>query len=164
VTASASAARPPANAGKKATTEAHPRTVCAVADGWHPVSGPECFLAATVDHARLVREAEEGGPTYDAGLAFQGLAMTAMCVTPEGEYAAEIPASLYLIWGALTDEMDAPGRGSPEQDDAAVRHMKQAAAEWLTVVDSPKDRAVYLERWVHDECGYERKSSGSNQA
>lgn len=73
---------------------------------------------------------------------------------PEGEYIAEIPASLYLIWGALTDEMDAPGRGSPEQDEAAVRHMKRAAAEWLTVVDSPKDRAAYLDRWVHDECGY----------
>ena len=44
-----------------------------------------------------------------------------------------------FIWGALTDEMDAPGRGSPEQDAAAVRHMKQAAAEWLTVVDSPQN-------------------------
>jgi hypothetical protein len=123
------------------------------------VSGPEGFLAATVDQARLVRDAEEGGPTYDAGLAFQGLAMSAMSRTPEGEHAAEISASLYLIWGALTDEMDAPGGGSPEQDDAAVRHMKQAAAEWLTVVDLPKDRAAYLDRWVHDECGYERKSS-----
>ena len=128
------------------------------------MSGPEGFLAATVDQARLVRDAEDGGPTYDAGLAFQGLAMGAMAGTPEGEYIAEIPASLYLIWGALTDEMDAPGRGSPEQDDAAVRHMKQAAAEWLTVVDLPKDRAAYLDRWVHDECGYERKSSRSDQA
>ncbi len=109
--------------------------------------------------ARLVTDAEEGVATYDAGLAFQGLAMSAMSETPEGEYAAEVPAALYLIWGALTDEMDAPGRGSPEQDDAAVRHMKQAAAEWLTVVDVPKDRVAYLDRWVHDECGYERKGS-----
>ena len=135
------------------------RTVCAVAGEWHPTSGPEGFLAATVDQARLVIDAEEGRPAYDAGLAFQGLVMSAMSGTPEGEYVAEIPASLYLIWGALTDEMDAPGRGSPEQDDAAVRHMKRAAAEWLTVVDSPTDRAAYLDRWVHDECGYQRKSS-----
>jgi hypothetical protein len=105
-----------------------------------------------------VRDAEEGWPTYDAGLAFLGLAVTAMSETPEGEYLAETPAALNLIWGALTDEMDAPGRGSPEQDAAAVRHMKQAAIEWLTVVEMPNDRAAYLDRWVHDECGYERKS------
>jgi len=37
--------------------------------------------------------------------------------------------------------------------------MKQAAAEWLTVVDSPEDRAAYLDRWVHDESGYERNPS-----
>jgi hypothetical protein len=129
-----------------------------VAGGWRPESGPEGFLAATVDQACLVRDAEEGWPTYDAGLAFQGLAMTAMSETPEGEYLAEIPAALNLIWGALTDEMDAPGRGMPEQDAAAVRHMKQAAIEWLTVVQMPNDRAAYLDRWVHDECGYERKS------
>jgi hypothetical protein len=133
--------------------------VCAVAGGWHPESGPEGFLAATVDQARLVRDAEEGWPTYDAGLAFQGLVMSAMSDTPEGKYLAKIPTALYLIWGALTDEMDAPGRGSPEQDAAAVRHMKQAATEWLMVVDSPEDRAAYLDRWVHDECGYERKPS-----
>lgn len=132
--------------------------MCAVAGGWRPESGPEGFLATTVDQACLVRDAEEGWPTYDAGLAFQGLAMTAMSETPEGEYLAEIPAALNLIWGALTDEMDAPGRGSPDQDAAAVRHMKQAAIEWLTVVEMPNDRAAYLDRWVHDECGYERKS------
>jgi len=106
-----------------------------------------------------VLDVEEGRPTYDAGLAFLGLAMSAMSETPDGEYLPAIPGALYLIWGALTDEMDAPGRGSPEQDDAAVKHMKQAAAEWLTVVDSPEYRAAYLDRWVHDECGYERKPS-----
>ncbi|KOX04709.1 hypothetical protein ADK66_26845 [Micromonospora sp. NRRL B-16802] len=98
-------------------------------------------------------DVEEGRPTYDAGLEFQGLAMEAMAETPKGEYLPDIPTALNLIWGALTDEMDAPGRGSPEQDAAAVRHMKQAAAEWLAVVDSRVGRAAYLDRWVHDECG-----------
>ncbi|HVA61499.1 MAG TPA: hypothetical protein VNG13_13325 [Mycobacteriales bacterium] len=65
--------------------------------------------------------------------------------------------ALYLIWGAWTDRMDASGRGSPEQDATAVRHMKRAATEWLTVVDLPGDRAAYWDRWVHEECGYERK-------
>ncbi|MEU5964304.1 hypothetical protein ABZ777_24130 [Micromonospora parva] len=126
---------------------------------WDPEHGPEGFLEATAQQARLVFDVEEGWPTYDAGLEFQGLAMSAMSKTPEGESASSTPSALYLIWGALTDEMDAPGRGSPEQDAAAVRHMKQAAAEWLTVVESPEDRTTYLDRWVHDECGYERKSS-----
>jgi hypothetical protein len=133
------------------------RRVCAVAGQWGPENGPEGFLAATADQARLVLEVEDGWPTYYAGLAFQGLAVSAMSKTPVGDYLPEIPTALNLIWGALTDEMDAPGRGTPQQDDAAVRHMKQAAAEWLTVVSSPEGRAAYLDRWVHDECGYERK-------
>ncbi|MFI7080445.1 hypothetical protein ACIBO1_24380 [Micromonospora sp. NPDC049903] len=122
----------------------------------HSEHGPEGFLAATADQARLVLDAEEGWPTYDAGLEFQGLAVRAMIQTPAGDYLPDIPTALNLIWGALTDEMDAPGRGSPEQDAAAVRHMKQAAVEWLAVVDSPVDRATYLDRWVHEECGYRR--------
>lgn len=72
-------------------------------------------------------------------------------------YPNEEPMALYLIWGALTDAMDAPGRGSPEEDGTAVRDMKRAAAEWSVAVDTPEDRAAYCERWVHDECGYERK-------
>ncbi|WP_141714763.1 hypothetical protein [Micromonospora mirobrigensis] len=130
-----------------------------MAGHWDPEDGPDGFLAATVQQARRVLQVEEGWPTYDAGLEFQGLAVSAMSETPKGEYLPSTPTALNLIWGALTDEMDAPGRGAPEQDAAAVRHMKQAAAEWLTVVDSPEDRAAYLDRWVHDECGYERSLS-----
>ncbi|GAA4244205.1 hypothetical protein GCM10022255_006380 [Dactylosporangium darangshiense] len=62
-----------------------------MAGGWHPETGPEDFLAATVNEACLVREAEEGQPTYEAGIGFLGLAMSAMSETPEGEYVAEIP-------------------------------------------------------------------------
>lgn len=120
-------------------------------------SGPQGFLEATADQARLVLDAEEGWPTYHAGIAFQSLAMNAMAETL-GEYLPDVPSGIYLIWAALTDGMDAPGRGSPEQDATAVKHMKQAASEWLTVVDSSVDRAAYLDRWVHVECGYERKA------
>ncbi|XVV08736.1 hypothetical protein ACQP2X_28255 [Actinoplanes sp. CA-131856] len=109
------------------------------------------FLAETAGHARRVLAAEDGWPTYEAGLEFQSMAVRAMVADgpPETE-------GLNLIWGALTDEMDAPGRGSPEQDAEAVRHMKRAATEWLTVLNSPSERAAYLDRWIHDECGYER--------
>ncbi|GAA2470178.1 hypothetical protein [Winogradskya humida] len=125
-------------------------------DEWHPESGPQGFLAATTYQARSVLDADDGWPTYEAGLEFQGLAMNAMATTPKGEFLPDTPTALNLIWGALTDEMDAPGRGSPEQDAAAVRHMKQAATEWLEKMGTPEDRSAFCDRWVHDECGYER--------
>ena len=84
--------------------------------------------------------------------------MSVLSADRPGAFPGEEPVGPYLVWGALTDEMDAPGRGSPEQDAAAVRHMKQASAEWLVVVHDRQGRLAYLDRWVHDECGYERKS------
>lgn len=120
-------------------------------------SDPASFFAATADEARRVLDAEEGWPTYHAGLAFQGLAMSVMSPEAPDRYPGEEPMALYLIWGSLTDEMDAPGRGLPEQDAAAVRHMKRAAAEWLSVVHAPQERVAYCDRWVYEECGYERK-------
>ncbi|MFC6567094.1 hypothetical protein [Actinoplanes utahensis] len=116
----------------------------------------EEFMAAAAAQARLVLDADPGLPTYDAGLEFQGLAIRTMAEAPESGPLSEVTVGLNLIWGALTDEMDAPGRGSAEQDVQAVRHMKQAAAEWLGVMNSPDDRAAYLDFWVHDECGYSR--------
>ncbi|MET8282179.1 hypothetical protein [Micromonospora sp. NPDC005174] len=127
-----------------------------MAGHWHPQDGPEGFLEATTHQARLVLDVEEGLPTYEAGRDFQGMAIQAMVTIPEGEYMPETPTALNLIWGALTDEMDAPGRGSPEQDVAAVRHMRRAATEWLAVVDSRGGRVAYLDRWLHEECGYEQ--------
>ncbi|MEH1031455.1 hypothetical protein Q3V37_29275 [Micromonospora profundi] len=55
-----------------------------MAGRWHPELGPEGFLEVTANQARLVLDVEEGRPTYDAGLEFQGLAMEAMAETPKG--------------------------------------------------------------------------------
>jgi hypothetical protein len=118
---------------------------------------PPHFFEASEDAARRVIEADGLWPTYDAGIAFSDVAMNAMTEQPQGKYLPWLPSRVYLIWGALTDEVDAPGRGSPEQDAAAVTHMKRTASEWLEVSRSPQRRDEYLDRWVHDECGYARE-------
>lgn len=123
-------------------------------------SDPDAFFEATADQARRVLDADTGWPTYDAGMALLGLAMGVMSAEAPSRFAGEEPVALCLIWGSLTDEMDAPGRGSADQDTVAVDRMKRAAAEWLAVVHAPEERAAYCDRWVHHECGYERKQSG----
>ncbi|GAB2621428.1 hypothetical protein Aab01nite_77770 [Paractinoplanes abujensis] len=126
--------------------------------GYYPESGPPGFLAAAAAQARLVLAAGDPDATYEAGLDFAGLAGRALGAAPAGEPIADFPAALSWIWGSLTDEMDAPGRGAPDQGAAAVRHMRRAATEWLEVLGSPVPGAVaaYLDRWLHEECGYER--------
>jgi hypothetical protein len=121
------------------------------------------FLEASKSEAHKVLDPEEGHFTYLAGVAFNGLAQRAMTANLDDEYLPEIPTAIFLIWAALTDEMDAPGRGSAEQDAAAVRHMKRAAADWLTVVDSREDRSAYLDHWQYHECGYRRSASNDAQ-
>lgn len=111
-----------------------------------PENEPETFFAATAKQARDVLQADEGWPTYKAGISLQSLAMSVMSADAPNKYPDEEPMALYLVWGALTDEMDAPGRGSPEQDAAAVRRMKRAAEEWLTVVGERELRMAYLDQ------------------
>jgi hypothetical protein len=62
---------------------------------------------------------------------------------------------LWLIWGALTDWVEL----RPTEKSAAEQEMLRAAREWLAL--SQGDHAArdsYLDRWVYDEMGYERKS------
>lgn len=120
----------------------------------HPVD--EALLVATEHQARRVLDAQGLEPTYNAGIEFIGVCMGGMEVhTPDG-FLSLVPTALYQVWGALTDEVDAPGRGTPAQDAAALAHMKRATSEWLDVSRSPDRRSEYLDRWVYEECGYER--------
>jgi hypothetical protein len=123
---------------------------------WRRDSGFPGFLAATADQARRIIDTEDHGQTYEAGIFFAGLAAAGLSVSSKLDELSETAGALALIWGELTDAMDAPGTGSPEQDAAAVRQMKRASIEWLDVVLSPDRRASYLDHWVHDECGYAR--------
>jgi hypothetical protein len=119
---------------------------------------PAAFFTASGEHAQRVVEAAEGWDTSRAGIAFQGLATSVAASSDAPNRYPNEPMALYLIWGSLTDEMDAPGRESPDQDAAAVRHMRQAATEWLAVVGVPENRAAYCDRWVYEESGYARSS------
>lgn len=86
---------------------------------------------------------------YDGGWKIWGMA---------GKHAQESPDTLWplwLIWGALTDWVEV----RPTEKTAAEQKMLMAAREWLALQQgdiAARDR--YLDRWVHDEMGYERKS------
>ena len=72
--------------------------MCVVAGESDTAPIPDGCLSESANHARAVLAAESGWPTYEAGIAFQSLAMNAMSGTPEGLYVAEEPSRLYLIW------------------------------------------------------------------
>lgn len=60
----------------------------------------------------------------------------------------------WLIWGALTDWVEI----RPSDESEAEEAMLRASREWLNL--NPSDEAgrnAYLDRWVYDELGYERK-------
>jgi len=114
----------------------------------------DTFLA---EAARLALDVLASNDPYDSGLAFMGFAMR--------EFGRDQPvndwaAGLYLLWGSLTDGVDGPQPDPAAVAAWAVHAMRRAAAEWLAL--PPADtiaRTEYLDRWVHEECGYERRDS-----
>jgi hypothetical protein len=64
---------------------------------------------------------------------------------------------LWLIWGALTDGIDGPYGKDPEHIIEIESKMRRAAKEWLLVSSHKGKRNQYFDRWVYEECGYERK-------
>jgi hypothetical protein len=131
-------------------------TVGVVPSAQNPDSASKKLLQSTRVAAEHVLDAEEGEPTYRAGMDFVSLAVGAMSSDVSDTTAAnDMPMGIYVVWGALTDEWDAPGRG-PAERGAAVQRMKRAALEWRSAVESPRDTAPYLDRWVYEECGYKR--------
>jgi hypothetical protein len=66
----------------------------------------------------------------------------------------EVMWPLWLIWGALTDWAE----NGPQEKTKAEAEMLRAAREWLSLDRTdPAARKAYLDRWVYDEMGYERK-------
>lgn len=75
-----------------------------------------------------------------------------------GKKASESPDTLWplwLIWGALADWVEL----RPTEKPVAEQEMCRAAREWLALPYGDLGaRRSYLDRWVYDEMGYERKS------
>jgi hypothetical protein len=59
---------------------------------------------------------------------------------------------LWLIWGALTDWVEQ----KPAEAEQAESSMILAAQEWLSLPETDEAQRAYFDRWLYDECGYER--------
>jgi hypothetical protein len=104
------------------------------------------FLAEIEQHmkAMLIGSAE----TYDAGRKIWSSAFECAPRSPE------VAWPLWLIWGALTDLVEK----QPARRLETEAKMLQAAKEWLAVSNGDvASRTAYLDRWVYEEMGYERK-------
>lgn len=60
---------------------------------------------------------------------------------------------LWCIWTALTDRYEL----KPEERPEALAAMDRAAGEWMTIATGDAAREEYLERWMFDELGLDRK-------
>ena len=92
---------------------------------------------------------------YDAGRKIWDIAMS------KASESKDILNPLWLIWGALTDWVE----NKPDEQAKAEHEMLRAAREWLSL--NPDDQAAksaYLDRWVYDEMGYERKNEQPEQS
>jgi hypothetical protein len=98
------------------------------------------------DQMRRMIEGE--AKPYDAGLVIWGTAMSVPT-------SPDLLHPLWLIWGALTDWAER----QPEETIEAEAKMMRAAKEWLSLGSTGlHSRKTYLDRWVYDEMGYQRKN------
>jgi hypothetical protein len=86
------------------------------------------------------------GSGYRAG---RRIWATAMRHAPE---STEIMWPLWLLWGALTDWVEA----KPDEAIQAESAMRRAAQEWLVLPDNAEAQREYFDRWLYEEIGYER--------
>lgn len=85
---------------------------------------------------------------YDAGWLVWQKAMALATVSPH------VMHPLWLIWGALTDWVE----NRPEEIPEAEAKMRQAGEEWLALNRAdPACVKAYMDRWVYEELGYERR-------
>lgn len=69
--------------------------------------------------------------------------------------ASALSGSICALWGALTDWVEC----RRDEEEFARGEMVRAARAWLALnVDDPDAVDRYFEYWLHEVCGYERRS------
>ena len=111
------------------------------------------FIADSLRLAREIVEAPDATAAYQRGMELLALSMDHIA---RGDDVKAAAWPLWLIWGSLTDRLD--GTAAPDDPNESVTMMQRAAEEWIAMAGEPAARTAYLDRWVHDECGYERPS------
>jgi hypothetical protein len=105
----------------------------------------------------ICRKVHEADDPYEPALEAMEIGMSGFGDPEVGELAA----ALYLIWGSLTDGIDGPRGDDPGMRSWAYDGMRRSAAEWLALPEDLPARLAWADRWVYDECGYERRDDDS---
>lgn len=79
------------------------------------------------------------------------------------ESVNSVAEPLFLIWASLTELVDGPRGREPGAEASASLVMIRAAKEWLTISRDETERELYLDRWMYEECGYERHPENGGQ-
>jgi hypothetical protein len=115
--------------------------------------GVDALISESCEAAQQLLDAPDAMAAYRKGMDFMSLVMgNIRAGSPSA--LVDIAMPLYLVWGSLTDAVDAP-RANPDPTEAAET-MRRAAREWLSVAPDPEARQRYLDRWLYEECGYQR--------
>jgi hypothetical protein len=106
--------------------------------------------AVAAIEAEMTRMLEGCNDPYTVGRKIWEIAFAHASISPE------VVWPMWLIWGALTDWVEL----KPEKEEKAKKEMLRASVEWLAIGRDDSDlRRAYLDRWVYDELGIERKSA-----
>jgi hypothetical protein len=114
----------------------------------HKASDPTAAFLPGIDE-RMRSLLDHPGAEYEAGIGMMGYTVTYLT-------AEESAGSVYVIWGSLTDWIDGPRADEPGVYERAITDMRRAARQWLDLRQAGEALEPYLDRWVHDECGYGR--------
>jgi hypothetical protein len=114
------------------------------------------YIEKVSDQTRLLLTGDER--PYDVARRIWTLGMDGI----SSEALRDVAWPIWLIWGNLTDRVDGPRGREADAEDADSSEMRRAAAEWLSVARDLSARTRYLDHWVYEECGYDRKAHGDD--
>ncbi len=119
-------------------------------------SDVDALIAESGEVAQQLVEAADPMSVYRKGISLLTLGMRNVGRSSD---VGAIATPLYLIWGSLTDAIDAPS-ANPDPTEAAET-MRRAASEWLSVPADPEARRKYFDQWMYHECGYQRPTESN---